>query len=252
MFVFQAIYNVLVAALFCLLAWAGYYVLLVVLEPFLVPLFWAVLTGFVIHPYKASFTTFLRDWIEKLKLDNRTVIFASCTDALQAADWCFETIGSKILTKWKLMISLAIALPVYHYVTFYPLDVTTPVIILKIWDAFELIEFITWPLVISALITYLTSLTFLWSENRHFLFQIFGCLIWSLVGLRLINLIWPPLWMLGACFLGFYNLSKLSRLDNDGTDETDDNKAKSKRMKFRDACHCFLCTRKSILNRLPF
>ena len=39
-FIFQAIYNVLVTALFCILAWAVYYVVLIVLEPFLVPLFW--------------------------------------------------------------------------------------------------------------------------------------------------------------------------------------------------------------------
>ena len=88
-FPFQAIYNVLVSALFCILAWAVYYVVLIVLEPFLVPLFWAVLTGFVIHPYKTRLSEFLRQWICSLENKNEPAFLAISGDLLRTLYWNF-------------------------------------------------------------------------------------------------------------------------------------------------------------------
>ena len=79
-------YNVIVGALFCVLAWAVYYVVLVVLEPFLLPLFWAGLTGFVIHPYKTTFTEFLRGWITGLQEQERPVFVATFIDFFKCID----------------------------------------------------------------------------------------------------------------------------------------------------------------------
>ena len=55
----QAVYNVLAVAVFGGVLFAAYYVM-VVLEPFLMPIFWAFMTGFVIHPYKTQFADILR------------------------------------------------------------------------------------------------------------------------------------------------------------------------------------------------
>ena len=167
-------------ALFCILAWAVYYVVLIVLEPFLVPLFWvrnsilnltnkiiiffcerkndliyvimnfnfnfswntilkAVLTGFVIHPYKSQLSEFLRDWISSLENKDKPAFISISGDLLRFVDWSCESIGSKIFSKWKLVLFMAIALPIYHFVTFYPLDVLTPGIISQIWHAFKFI-----------------------------------------------------------------------------------------------------------------
>ena len=152
---FQAIYNVLVSALFCILAWAVYYVVLIVLEPFLVPLFWAVLTGFVIHPYKNKLSEFLREWIWNIENKNEPALLSICGDMLRIVDWSCESVGLKIFSKWKLVILIAIALPIYHFVTFYPLDVLTPGIIIKFWDAFKFIEFVSFPLLFSCMVTYI-------------------------------------------------------------------------------------------------
>ena len=56
----QAVYNVIAVAAFGGICFAAYYVL-VVLEPFLMPIFWAILTGFVIHPYKTQLADILRE-----------------------------------------------------------------------------------------------------------------------------------------------------------------------------------------------
>ena len=129
----------MVTALFCILAWAVYYVVLIVLEPFLVPLFWAVLTGFVIHPYKSQLSEFLREWINSLEDKNKPALLSIFGDLFLFVDWSCESIGSKIFSKWKLVLVIAIALPIYHFVTFYPLDVLTPGIIAQIWHAFKFI-----------------------------------------------------------------------------------------------------------------
>ena len=203
-------YNVIVGALFCLLAWAVYYVVLVVLEPFLLPLFWAGLTGFVIHPYKTTFTEFLRNWLTGLEEQEKPAFIAICVDFVNLIDWSCHSIGSKILSKWKLMVVLMISYPIYHYVTFYPLDVTTPVIISKIWRTFEIVEFVTWPIVASSSIAYAISVLVLWKDERRIIFQVFGCFLWAMIALYIINLFWPPLWMVTLLGILFYALSKIS------------------------------------------
>ena len=59
----QAVYNIIAAATFGGICFAAYYVL-VVLEPFIMPMFWAVMTGFVIHPYKTQFADILRSQLQ--------------------------------------------------------------------------------------------------------------------------------------------------------------------------------------------
>ena len=236
----QAIYNVLVGALFCLLAWAVYYVVLVVLEPFLVPLFWAVMTGFVLHPYKTDFTEYVTKWIESLNNQDRPAVLTSIANFCQFIDWSCATIGSKIFSKWKMVMVVLITLPIYHYVTFYPLDVTTPVIISKIWNIFEIVEFISWPIVATLSITYFISVLILWTEERHGIFQMFGCCLWLVVALFAINLVWPPFWMLSMLGIILYSVSKFAKIIGDSKDEPD---SKSKRMRFRRAVL-------TVLNRL--
>ena len=60
----QAVYNVIAAAAFGGICCGAYYVL-VVLEPFLMPIFWAVMTGFVIHPYKTQLAAVLRSQLKR-------------------------------------------------------------------------------------------------------------------------------------------------------------------------------------------
>lgn len=47
----QALFNAIAIVVFIILGIGTYYVY-IILEPFMLPLFWAILTGFVLHPYK--------------------------------------------------------------------------------------------------------------------------------------------------------------------------------------------------------
>ena len=87
---------------------------------------------------------------------------------------------------------------------------TTPVIISKIWNTFETVDFITWPIVASSSISYCLSVMFLWNEERHTIFQVFGCLLWGMIALYIIDLLWPPIWMMMMLGVLFYGLSKIS------------------------------------------
>ena len=215
--------------------------LLVVLEPFLVPLFWAVLTGFVLHPYKTKFTNFLQIWLKNVNADNSSPAFITTfKDLLISIDWSLSFVGQKIVSKWKLLIFLGISLPIYHYVTFYPLDVTTPEVISTVLKTSELIQFVTWPLVASSTIAYSVSVLILYEENRKFIFQCFGCLVWFLIGLYVINLFWPPLWIFSIVGIAFYAIMKITKF---GKDEPDSKEPKSKRTRFREAVL-------TVLNRL--
>ena len=230
-YIFQAIYNVLVSALFILLAWAVYYVVLIVLEPFLVPLFWAVLTGFVIHPYKSKLTEFLQQWLINVNEKNQPSFITSFQDALTFFNWSLESVGSKIISKWKFLLILLLALPVYHFVTFYPLDVTTPKIVEKWLEAFHYVEFVTWPIMASCAITYVISVLFLYNEKRRLIFQIFGCITWLIIFFYGVNLIWPPIWMILIIGTIFYSASKVINREGD-KDEVD---FPNKRQRFRQA-----------------
>ena len=55
------------------------------------------------------------------------------------------------------------------------------------------------------MITYGVSVIILWNENRSSIFQFIGSLTWTLFALYVINLIWPPLWMMSILGLtSFY------------------------------------------------
>ena len=60
----QAVYNVIAAATLGGICFAAYYVQ-VVLEPFIMPMIWALLTGFVIHPYKTQLADRLRNQLRR-------------------------------------------------------------------------------------------------------------------------------------------------------------------------------------------
>ena len=128
------------------------------------------------------------------------------------------------------------------------------------------------------MITYAVSVIILWNENRSSIFQFIGSLTWTLFALYVINLIWPPLWMMSilgltSFFIDFknivifilnkrfltiilgiamYSLHKLSKYlegdedvgDGNGHDEVDSVvRGVKKRMKFRQAVI-------TVLNRL--
>ena len=220
------------SALFILLAWAVYYVVLIVLEPFLVPLFWAVLTGFVIHPYKAKLTEFLQQWLVNVNEKNQPSVITSFQDALTFFNWSLESVGSKIISKWKFLLILLLALPIYHFVTFYPLDVTTPKIVEKWLEAFHYVEFVTWPIMASCAITYVVSVLFLYNENRKLIFQIFGCITWLITFFYGVNLIWPSIWMILIIGTIFYLASKVINREEEDKDTVD---FPNKRQRFREA-----------------
>ena len=81
----------------------GLYYVYSILDPFCVPLFWAVLSGTVLHPYKRRMTNSLRQGLEGLRKSERTMVVAvgvtlyakvDCGAQLLAEDLLAKRVGS--------------------------------------------------------------------------------------------------------------------------------------------------------------
>jgi hypothetical protein len=186
------------------------------------------MTGFVLHPYKTKFADKLRQWLANLEGQEHPVVISSCLELMNTIDWSCESIGSKVFKEWKVVLVMAIILPLYHFVTFYPLDVMTPTLVYKVLEVAKLVEYITLPPLIACVIAYLTSVLFLWTPERKLIFQITGSFVWFLCGLYSINLLWPPFWIGILVFITYNILTRGSK----PKDETD---TKQRRHRFREA-----------------
>ena len=72
-----------------------------VLEPFVIPIFWAVLTGFIIHPYKTWMADTLRQLLVSFRTkSSETPAFLLCAATLIGTlDTFLDGIGSEVLAR---------------------------------------------------------------------------------------------------------------------------------------------------------
>lgn len=84
----------------------GAYYVSIILEPFLLPLFWAGLTGFVLHPYKVSLSEKTRDVLQTFNSSDSPVVL-TCLRLVGGAvvDLC-DVIGNFVFTKVKIFLGV--------------------------------------------------------------------------------------------------------------------------------------------------
>jgi len=87
----------------------GVYYVYSILEPFIVPLFWALLSGVLLHPYKKGLTGRLRQSLMRLEKNDKNVMIAVTQNTFKSIDGIAEYIGEYFLEKWKLFVSLFIS-----------------------------------------------------------------------------------------------------------------------------------------------
>ncbi|CAB4062170.1 unnamed protein product [Lepeophtheirus salmonis] len=195
-----AIYSALALGALCLLSIGSYYSL-IVLEPFLVPLFWALLTGFVLFPYKAYLTDSLKNFLRNNDVDEPALVIAF-KSAPRAFNSLCDFLGEYLLIQnVKVLLLAAFVVPfgycVYEYC--FQLSVVLEIIdyILNIWRILG--QVVSLPILLTLLFGYLGCLVLLPTNNViQKVFLKFYCnVIWALVGCTLFHTLPLPLFYFG-------------------------------------------------------
>jgi hypothetical protein len=83
-----------------------------ILQPFLSSIFWSILTGAFLFPFKTRFTTISRDYLHQLDINSYLLISGLVFILpLKILDEILESIGPLCLRKWKQLIFILIFLP---------------------------------------------------------------------------------------------------------------------------------------------
>ena len=105
----QALYNVFAMTIFLVAAVATYYVS-VVMQPFLFPIFWAVLVGFVLHPYKVMLTGWTVWILEDIKDANVPSAIYGFSLLWRGSISLCNSVGDYFVSKVKVILVVSFAL----------------------------------------------------------------------------------------------------------------------------------------------
>ena len=187
----------------------GLYYVYSILEPFCIPLFWAFLTGIVLHPYKRDTTKVLRMSLENLQKSEQTMLVMLGITLLEKTDKLAESIGTYFTKKWKIILSACLVLPL-TYITCYlcPGAFTWALELLQqilLVDLSMFLNSVSFHHVVASSAICLISVTF-GNPEYHFLYQTTAMVTWVMLGAYLMNFLWPPLvymmallWFYGYC-----------------------------------------------------
>lgn len=125
----HALYNA-VAILLLLVCCCAVCALYMILEPFIKPLVWALLVGSVLHPIKHKLAQQIRSWFESLDEFRTPVVVGICISPFKMVHNLSEFIGGHLLARIKLIVAVAIALPLVHVVYNY----TPRLIVAFLWN----------------------------------------------------------------------------------------------------------------------
>lgn len=81
---------------------AAVYVLFLILEPFFKPLFWALLVGSLLHPFKYKLSNKLKSWFENLEKTNTSVVFGLMVIPVNVVNQASDTVGLQFKEHYKV------------------------------------------------------------------------------------------------------------------------------------------------------
>lgn len=78
------------------------YVLFLILEPFFKPLFWALLVGSLLHPFKYKLSKKIKTWFEELEKSNSSVIYGLMVIPVDVINYASDTVGYQFRDHYKV------------------------------------------------------------------------------------------------------------------------------------------------------
>ena len=189
----------------------GLYYVYNILEPFCVPLLWALLSGIVLHPYKRTITKTVKFAVDNVIKNDQTIAVALGLSLMGSVDNVADLIGTYFTKKWKMIVVASFSLPMLQMFTYlfpdalsWTLELFQNILMVDLTDTCALNN-VQLHHVISSLLIFLVSAMFC-GEEYSFLCQTASMVTWVLGAAYLSNFLWSPLvylmtllWVYGYC-----------------------------------------------------
>lgn len=198
---------------------AGLYYVYSILEPFCVPLLWAGLSGFALHPVKRDLTGCVRRWLGRLEREQQPLAVGAGLALLQAADCTAESIGAYFTTRWRAIVLGGLAVPVCLGLAAYTdwqAWLQAGLLVTQLTAALDSVRLIH--LVTTAAVC-LGGLA-LGRPEHSLICQAAALATWTMAAAYLLNFLWPPLVYagLGLCLYSWCTDPPLTGDQPDGPD----------------------------------
>ncbi|XP_013183996.2 transmembrane protein 245 [Amyelois transitella] len=164
---------------------AAVYVLFLILEPFFKPLFWALLVGSILHPFKYRLSQKLKTWFEDLEKSNTSVIFGLMVIPVNVVNLASDTVGHQFKEHYKTVIGLLLSIFVLPWLyNSVPRSFSC-----IFWQFTSFIRFSTTMLItlcssyitLTIVLAYLISVFTLWTPQRAMMFRTTSALLWLVI-----------------------------------------------------------------------
>ncbi|XP_075983150.1 transmembrane protein 245 isoform X2 [Anticarsia gemmatalis] len=168
------------------------YVLFLILEPFFKPLFWALLVGSLLHPFKYKLSKKLKSWFEDLEKSNTSVVFGLMGIPVNIVNFASDTVGQQFLDHYKTVIGLLSAIFVMPWLY----NSVPRSFVCLFWQLSSFVGFSTTLLIsvcssyitLTIVLAYFISIYVLWTPQRASIFRITSQVMWLVVSSFLASL----------------------------------------------------------------
>ncbi|KAG7297882.1 hypothetical protein JYU34_018637 [Plutella xylostella] len=161
------------------------YVLFLILEPFFKPLFWALLVGSILHPFKYKLSKKLKSWFEGLDRSNTSVVFGLMTIPVNVINFASDTVGEQFKEHYKAVLSLLSAI----FVAPWLYNAVPRSFACMFWQFTSFIGYSTTLLInfsssyitLTVALAYFISVSTLWTPDRAGVFRKTALLLWLVI-----------------------------------------------------------------------
>ncbi|XP_063628014.1 transmembrane protein 245 isoform X2 [Cydia splendana] len=191
---------------------AAVYVLFLILEPFFKPLFWALLVGSLLHPFKYKLSKKLKSWFEDLEKCNKSVVFGLMFLPVNVVNFASDTVGHQFIEHYKTVIGLLSAIFVLPWLY----NAIPRSLVCIFWQLSSFIGFSTTKLIgfcssyitLTIALAYLISICTLWRPERSGMFKASSQFLWLVITSFLASLtgslqVYTFVMLQGLCVAGF-------------------------------------------------
>ncbi|XP_059140798.1 transmembrane protein 245-like isoform X2 [Physella acuta] len=186
----QAFYNT-IANIFIVLAGAVSVAVYFILAPFIRPLYWALLCGNFLYPFKRSLTNVLRQWLKGLQDSGTPFAVGMILLPLKIANTLAESMTMMIWANIKLLFGIAFAISamyiLYHFI---PLSYLFDILCSFLNFLYDFVEYFNSYWVWTLLVGHLLCVIFLWKPESTWL-RWMSAPVWVSVLLHLANIAGP-------------------------------------------------------------
>lgn len=191
---------------------AAMYVLYLILEPFFKPLFWALLVGSLLHPFKYKLSKKLKSWFEDLEKTNTSVVVGLMIIPVNVVNYASDTVGQQFIDHYKSVIGLLSAIFVLPWLY----NAVPRSLVCLFWQFSSFISFSTTLLIsvcssyitLTIFLAYIISVYILWTPQRASIFRMTSQLLWLVISSFIASLTGPLqvytfVFLQAICITGF-------------------------------------------------